>query len=315
MSATIVIGDVHGCVRRARGADRRCARRAATITSCCVGDLVAKGPDSRGVLALVRETRRALRARQPRRGRAARARSARRRQAGAARAESRRARARAERRGHRAARVAAAVFALAGARTRSWFMPASCRACRSSARSATCCSTSAPSTPRVSPRPSRTPARSGAALWPGPELVVFGHHASRGLQQHAHAIGLDTGCVYGGRLTAYVMPEAPLRLGAGAARVRADPRGARVSAREPPLRIAAGHASDLAAGAVRVVKLAARRTHSARSADRARPERRAARVPEPVPAPADPARRRLAPLPHAATANTCNAARTARAIA
>ena len=43
--------------------------------------------------------------------------------------------------------------------------------------------------------------------WPGPELVIFGHHAMAGLQQHKSALGLDTGCVYGGRLTAYVMPD------------------------------------------------------------------------------------------------------------
>jgi diadenosine tetraphosphatase ApaH/serine/threonine PP2A family protein phosphatase len=43
--------------------------------------------------------------------------------------------------------------------------------------------------------------------WPGPELVVFGHHAMAGLQRHKHALGLDTGCVYGGRLTAYALPD------------------------------------------------------------------------------------------------------------
>lgn len=42
--------------------------------------------------------------------------------------------------------------------------------------------------------------------WPGPELVLFGHHARAGLQRHAHAIGLDTGCVYGGRLSACILP-------------------------------------------------------------------------------------------------------------
>lgn len=45
------------------------------------------------------------------------------------------------------------------------------------------------------------------SLWRGPELVLFGHHASQGLQQHPLAIGLDTGCVYGRELTAYVLPE------------------------------------------------------------------------------------------------------------
>jgi diadenosine tetraphosphatase ApaH/serine/threonine PP2A family protein phosphatase len=45
------------------------------------------------------------------------------------------------------------------------------------------------------------------ARWPGPELVVFGHHATAGLQRHPHAIGIDTGCVYGGKLTAYVLPD------------------------------------------------------------------------------------------------------------
>jgi len=40
-----------------------------------------------------------------------------------------------------------------------------------------------------------------------PSMVVYGHAASRGLDIHRWSIGLDSGCVYGRRLTALVLGE------------------------------------------------------------------------------------------------------------
>jgi len=46
-----------------------------------------------------------------------------------------------------------------------------------------------------------------ARSYPGPDFVVFGHQVYQHPYRTAHAIGIDTGCVYGGELTAFRWPE------------------------------------------------------------------------------------------------------------
>jgi serine/threonine protein phosphatase 1 len=45
------------------------------------------------------------------------------------------------------------------------------------------------------------------ALYKGPPKVVFGHWPHRKPVSKRWAVGLDTGCVYGGRLSVYLWPE------------------------------------------------------------------------------------------------------------
>lgn len=63
---------------------------------------------------------------------------------------------------------------------------------------------------RSVPEKSSTPKKQHV-LWgeryQGPPHIVFGHNAAPGLQLHPWATGLDTGCVYGGRLTSLVLAK------------------------------------------------------------------------------------------------------------
>lgn len=47
-------------------------------------------------------------------------------------------------------------------------------------------------------------------LYRGSKTVIFGHWAKRGLVWQDRVIGLDSGCVYGNRLSAVLMPERQL---------------------------------------------------------------------------------------------------------
>ena len=42
-------------------------------------------------------------------------------------------------------------------------------------------------------------------VYQGPKTILFGHWPAKALRRGPHAIGLDTACVYGGRLTAFII--------------------------------------------------------------------------------------------------------------
>ena len=46
-----------------------------------------------------------------------------------------------------------------------------------------------------------------AELWSGPPFVVYGHTPRPEISKLKWSVGIDTGCVLGGHLTAYILPE------------------------------------------------------------------------------------------------------------
>ncbi|MGH7958537.1 MAG: metallophosphoesterase [Opitutaceae bacterium] len=56
-------------------------------------------------------------------------------------------------------------------------------------------------------RAEKPDAPSWADLWTGPPFVVYGHTPRREIYKLKWSLGIDTGCVHGGHLTAYILPE------------------------------------------------------------------------------------------------------------
>ncbi len=202
---TIIIGDVHGCLDELLTLVSRCGY-AAGDRLILVGDLVAKGPDSLGVVAWARESgaeavlgnheEHVLRARRGMPGIKPK---------------------------HLRLAEALGVEDAAWLETRPLFLPAG------ELNGKPLVVVHAGLMPGVaieaqqrdhllnlrSVTPEGAPSKQlegapWASLWSGPEQIVFGHDSLRGLQQYPWAIGLDTGCVYGRRLTALTLPEGKL---------------------------------------------------------------------------------------------------------
>lgn len=202
MRRTVLIGDVHGCLDELLALLRACE-----VTSqdqvVLVGDLVAKGPDSLGVLTLARERgylavlgnhdAHVLRVREPAPERPAKGE-------------------------HR--KIAQALSPSDWA----WLEALPLTLALPDHGGRVVHAGLVPGVPLEAQRrddllnlrsitPEGAPSKRGdagapwASLWPGPEHVVFGHDALRGLQLHPFATGLDTGCVYGRSLTALLLPE------------------------------------------------------------------------------------------------------------
>ena len=47
-------------------------------------------------------------------------------------------------------------------------------------------------------------------LWTGPPFVVYGHTPRREIKRTPMTLGIDTACVHGGKLTAYILPDREL---------------------------------------------------------------------------------------------------------
>jgi hypothetical protein len=203
MSRTIIVGDVHGCVDElGRLLDALAPGAADRVLF--VGDLVARGPDTLGVLALYREVKG---------------------QSVLGNHESKLLSAhRARREGAKRPRLSSLHYALSyrladadwdvlehlpltlplpehGACLVHAGVQPELELAAQDAWTLTHIRSIDPHG-KASARPDFEP---WAARYAGEPHIVFGHNSRLGLQLRASATGLDTGCVYGGRLTALVL--------------------------------------------------------------------------------------------------------------
>ncbi len=203
---TILVGDVHGCLDELTALLAKCGL-AAGDRLVFVGDLVAKGPDSAGVVELAREH-------------------------GALCVRGNHDEAvlrylRAKHRGETLPKVKKAHLEVGDTLSRKAFAYLEATPFYLELRDAQVWVVHAGVVPGLSlskqdPRhlmtmrtlkPDGTPSQRldegtpWAERYTGPTHVIFGHDAMSGLQQHPFATGLDTGCVYGGKLSALLLPE------------------------------------------------------------------------------------------------------------
>ncbi len=200
---TVIVGDVHGCTGELQELLEHVRFAEGTDQLVLVGDLVVRGPDSTGVLALARQ----LRARPVLGNHERKLLAARKGEAGKALGPEHERVARSlsdedwrmlgemplwlDLPAHGARVVHAGVIPGLGVEAAPAEALLTMRTLKGRGR--------------WSDEPDAGPL--WGSLYEGPPHVVFGHNARAEPQLHAWATGLDTACVYGGRLTALVLDQ------------------------------------------------------------------------------------------------------------